>query len=319
MPQFSAFTPFGHFRFTSKRPHGETIYADKLRNVGADENFAEGGIYRGKLFCDAMLAAGVLYKLEHVGAQFDPRKAYELLSTHEREWGLIPSPKATVSQRRTALFNYRRLRPDARITSVGQALFDLLGDKLVNYRVAQRSEIAVDNLLELQGRYADTTAALMVPTTIPMQVGRLKRGLHSADVSRKLFEIEWLFGGNAQLQRLQKIIIDPGVWNRSEVVRIAEVLGDNAYRAATHKAHAQGATVMTSIFPLNTSRKRRHYITLQYPWASDRETRRNINNIMRIVTRSVSTWQIMHGPEGQVGPFTVNGGRIGITPIGEFA
>jgi hypothetical protein len=316
--KFSAFTPFGHFRFTSKRPHGESIYFDKLRNVGAEENFREGGIYRGKLYCDAMLAAGVLYKLEAVGRQFDPRKAYELLTTHEREWGLVPAATATVSQRRTALYNYRRLRPDARISSVGQALYYLLGDKLINYRVMQRSEIAIDELLEIQARYGATTTALMVDPKIPMQIGRLKRGLHKGGVTRKLFEIEWLFGGNADLARLQKIIIDPGKWSRSEVVTIAEVLGDNTYRAATRNPHVEGAYVMTSLFPLNSSRKRRHFIRLQYPWASDRETRRAIHNVMKIVTRSVSTWQIMDGPDDEVGPFKVGVGRLGITPLGVF-
>src|SRR5690606_11937288 len=129
-----------HLRFSSKRPHGEAIYNDKLRNSGADENF-QGPVYRGKLFADAMLSAGVRYFLERIGAQFDPRKADQLLPAHEHEYGIVPPATATKPERRQELYRYRRLKADARSSSVGQALVELLGDKLVNYRVQRNSDI----------------------------------------------------------------------------------------------------------------------------------------------------------------------------------
>lgn len=317
MPKFSAFQPFGHFRFSSKRPHGETIYQDKLRNAGADENF-QGPVYRGKLFCDAMLAAGVRYFLERIGAQFDPRKAAELLPVHEHEYGLTPAATATESERRQDLFAYRRLKPDARASSLGQALVELLGDKLITHRVMQIEDIGTPLQIEAAARYATGTDALMVSPAIPIQLGRLVRGVHDRTASLKLFEIEWEFGGTTELRVGQKIIIEVGRWQRAEVVTIKEALGGNQYRAATRMPHDAGAYVYTGLFPMQLSRKRRHFIALEYPWASDRETRRKIHNVMRVATRAVSTWQIMDGEE-EIGPFKVGNGRLGITPIGAFA
>jgi hypothetical protein len=318
MPKFSAFQPFGHFRFTSKRPHGETLYQDKLRNSGAEENF-QGPVYRGKLFCDAMLAAGVLYFLERIGAQYDPRKAAQLLPVHEHEYGLTPSPTATESERRAELYAYRRLKPDARASSLGQALVELLGDKLVTHRVKRTADIGTLTEIEEAARYAETSDALMVPHSVPIQIGRLLRGVHDRTAARKLFEVDFVFGSTDPLRVGQKIIIDPGRWRKAEVVTIQEYLGDNQYRAITRKPHDAGAYVLTSTFPLATSKKRRHYIALEYPWAEDRETRRKIHNTMRIATRAVSTWQIMDGDGGDIGPFTIGEGRIGITPLGAFS
>jgi hypothetical protein len=316
MPKFSSFQPFGHLRFSSKRPHGETIYNDKLRNCGADENF-QGPVYRGKLFCDAMLSAGIRYFLERIGAQFDPRQADQLLPVHEREYGLVPNASATMSQRREDLFRYRRLKPDARASSVGQTLFDLLGDKFANYRTQRNEETGTLAEIEQAARYNTDFDALMVPPSVPIQIGRVRRALHDKSSRRKLFEIDWLFGKPTPLSVGQRIIIDAGRWRQSEIVAIKETLGESQYRAVFRRAHVEGAIVLTGLFPLTWSPKRRHFLTLEYPWAADPETRRKINSTMRVITRGVSTWQTMDGEES-VGPFTVGGGRIGITPIGEF-
>src|SRR5690606_15783100 len=95
-------------------------------------------------------------------------------------------------ERRQELYRYRRLKADARSSSVGQALVELLGDKLVNYRVQRNSDIGTLAQIEAASAFDTQYSALMVPPSIPIQIGRIRRGLTDTTSARKLFEIDWI-------------------------------------------------------------------------------------------------------------------------------
>ncbi|HEX2882677.1 MAG TPA: hypothetical protein VHO25_24325, partial [Polyangiaceae bacterium] len=100
MPRFSAFTPFGQLRFSSKKSHSQIFYESLFAAYGGEENFRKTGLQGARLYATAMVLGHARYTLDRAGNQFDPLKVGELLPIQEFEHGIIPPKGATIADRR---------------------------------------------------------------------------------------------------------------------------------------------------------------------------------------------------------------------------
>jgi hypothetical protein len=124
---FSAFSPFGHFRFSSRPTAIEQWYDVLPRLWGTQIDFTQKPSYQeAKLYAVArMLALGSI-ELDHAGNQRLPDKVYDLLPLQELDYELTPGPNDGVVTRQRALGAAMLVTGGATSTNIVNALKLLL-------------------------------------------------------------------------------------------------------------------------------------------------------------------------------------------------
>ena len=125
------------------------------------------------------------------------------------------------------------------------------------------------------------------------------------------------------MQKGDVVVIEPENPDRAERVTLTAA-GDSDggppyYLTFTPtKPHAAGVSILRAPWPFWVGSKRHSLVVLSAADAEDPEMRRQAQWLMERYARATSTWDVAGAAEdGTVGPFTVDGGKIGITPIGE--
>ena len=321
MPRFSAFTRFGHLRFSSKPPPAKPIYESIVASLGGDgKNFAivPGSRQDATAYAQAMGLARARLTIQRAGNQKFPSKVTDLIAVREEEYGIVPSATATMSQRRAALVAAKLLPLGASQTVVENALRGLLGADFLAFR--------------------PTTTAEAV--SWPTNLGDQPMNLQAPSVPRKLFKtIDSVPAPGTLRIRAHQIAVPtaPGsntnaplfgdmmVWDPENDARTEKLfletttnLGGGVWvlQSTFASAHDPGVTVTTQPYPMWTSSKRHSLVVLTNAAASDPDRRRQVNELMAKILRGVSTWDITDGSGGSTGgPFLVGVGRIDITTL----
>jgi len=94
------------------------------------------------------------------------------------------------------------------------------------------------------------------------------------------------------------------------------------FQAAFNKAHDAGSTVLTGVFPYWWSTQRQLLVVLPPASAISRDTRRQVDELMRKPTRSVDIWAVVQATTqtntgGTIGPLQI-GSPMGAVTIGSF-
>jgi hypothetical protein len=112
-----------------------------------------------------------------------------------------------------------------------------------------------------------------------------------------------------------RAVIDGFDSNRRERITITGLIeAVNTLEFEPIRPHAAGALLTTQYFPIWSTTARIHLVALSASAASNRNKRRKTDEEMRRLMRSSALWYVSDG----AGPFTVEGGKIGITPIGDI-
>lgn len=301
MPLTSAFTPPGHFAFSSKPAHGQSIYETLRANFG--DVFLtdfDGSLQQARLYAQAMCLASSQYQLDRALNNRTPAKATELLGVLEHDYQVIPNSRSTLEQRRAYLTAFQRVSRGNRREAMENALRTLLGADFIEYRTTQRADIV-------------TTPAS--PGTVGV--------FAAAGAKKKVFRLNTLvsvtgvevecpitpMGGTEFPLAGETYCVDPDPRRNIEQILITDAAGPpfNTITTTFAKAHDSG-TLAARPHPFWISNQRVDTVVVTLAAATDPETRRKINEIMARLTRGVSQWQIMIGS----GFFTSDDATLGL-------
>lgn len=282
MPRFSSFTPFGHFAFSGKPSHGESIYNTLKENFGNAFNVEEGSLQQARLYAQAMCLATAQYQLDRAINNNNPLKAVEMLAALERDYQIVPSPKATLRERQLFLAAVMKISRGNRREAIEDALRTLLGADFIEYRTTQPADIVA----------------------LPASPGSV--GVFAPDGSpKKVFSIDSVvletgvpitvpftaLGGTEAPMVGEKFCVDPDPRRNIEQITIAAV-GNGSITATFGKAHEAG-TIASRPHPLWISNQRHNTIVVSPEAATNSEKLRKINELLGRALRGVSTWAIV--------------------------
>lgn len=312
MPRFSAFTELPALRFSSRPSHGERFYHEIVKSLGGEENYDTdfNSPAMARVYADAMAYGRALYALERATSQIRPARAYELLPALEREYGVVPEPGSTISQRQTEVAVAAIIARGARRSNVEAVLAQLFGNGFVEYITT-----SVDDAV-LSSADPEETGVYDAPGT-PRSAFRLIDAIAVTGTPISA-QARLVAGLAAAPEAGSRFIIDPGDYGRCEAVSVAGALlvGNDLLLTATFtKAHTQGTVLATGRHPNLATTKRLNLFKMSTAAATDARTRRRLNRAADRLLRGVSTWSIVDDS----GPFRVGVGRLGITTVGEIA
>ena len=305
MPRFSAFTPFGQLRFSSKEATGETHFKALLAAYGGAENFDPAGVQAARCYAQAMVLANCRFALERSQNQSDPAKVSDLLATLEFEHGLTPNAADTIAERRQALAERMEASLGSRPGNIDAKLADILGDGFVAHRITPIADIVTSSLTAGILHAAQSTIGILVRLT--------GSGIGTGE---QTFPYE-VISGEGQILAGQRLVIQPGHNVRAEVVTVTSTAPGSFTATFANPHDAESYATNVPFYCVSTTR-RRHQILMTPTAIRDAESRRKMNQKMRELSRAVTTWETFEeGSTLTAGPFKVGAGRIGYTPIGE--
>ncbi len=312
MPAFSAFTPFGALRFSSRPSHGEQIYREMVKSLGSGKNYSDDfdSLAMARVYANAMVFGACKYSIERAGNQFRPSRALELLPALEAEYGVIPDPSATISERRSELAVAMRVARGAKRSNVEAVMTELFGADFVEYFT-----VPVADAETTTGSFTDF--GVYVKPGTPRVVFRLRHPIF--DLGSPITTTADLVAGTPRaFEPNTRIIVDPGDYGRCEAVTLASSTYDTDLRRLTFtttfaRPHNTGRLIATGRHPNVATSKRHNVFVMTSEAVRDNRTRRRLDAAARRLLRGVSTWSTTDGS----GPFKVGVGRLGVTTIGE--
>jgi hypothetical protein len=313
--RFSAFAPFsGGFAFSSKPPHGQAIYESLRDSFGSTYEESFEGLQQARLYAQARCLGASQYQLDRAANNRNPLKTTELLPSLERDYQIVPAYGSTLTERRRVVAARAITTRGSRAEAVEDALRTLLGDDFISY---------------------STTATADAETwpPVPGDVGIFAR----AGVQKKLFRVDvnitrigallslpfTSLGGTARPIRGETYCVSPDSRDPNiEQITIVGVSSDGTELLATcSKPHAAG-TLAVRPHPLWISSKRYNRIVVTFAAATNPETRRKINELMRRQLRGVSQWCVVHNEGtfrfGSATRARLNSTRLAALPVGTF-
>ena len=323
MPRFSLFTPFGHLRFSRIPAIGKRLFdlGAAALGDGRPGTYAVVRANNGRTFAWLYawsMTAGTVYLLqERAGRQWDPSRVTDLLELQEREDGSIPQAGWTVDQRQAQLVRMRRLIQDVSANGLAGALAELLGSAFLAVVPG-----AIADIVNWPATVGDSPMLLALPT-LQRRLATLTSSIATVGSSVIANYAEREPGIDWRLTAGDVVVIEPENKDRAERVTLADAFDSDGsvpyfLQFTPTKPHAAGVSILRAPFPAQTGSKRHSLVVLSEAMAEDPETRRLAQWLMERHARATSTWDLAGANAGDLtaGPFTVGGGKIGITPIG---
>lgn len=323
MPRFSIFTPLGHLRFSRLPAIGKRLFDLGAASLGDSRpgtpkiERANNGFVFAWLYAWSMTLGSVYLLQERAGQQWDPERVTDLLELQERERGSIPQAGWTVGQRRAQLARMRRLIQDISANGVRNALAALLGGAFLAY-----VPTAKDDAVNWPVTLGDSPMLLALPS-LQRRVATLTSTIASVGSPVTATYTERATGAEWRLSAGDEVVIEPENPDRAERVTLTAAFDTDGsapyYLTFTPtKPHATGVCILRAPFPFWAGSKRHSLVILSAEGAEDAESRRLAQWLMERYARATSTWDIAGANDDGVsaGPFTVGGGKLGVTPIG---
>lgn len=313
MPRLSAFTRFGHLRFSSRKTVAEQIYRDAISNQGGERNFAAdfGSLNSTRVYCNSMAAARARLNLERAGNQVLPSKAVELLPALEDELGVIPTPTDTIKDRQNSVSAAALISRGARKENLDDILKRIAGDNFIKLIPTK------DLYFQLVRPNPETYGNWVAPGT-PGIVGKIIEPITRDLGSPQTVHYTLLAGDTLTgLKPGVRMLLDTMDFVRAEAVTI-ESATSTTFVATFNQPHEPGTAFNTGRAP-NMTNMNRHSLVLVAPGTSA-DVIRKMHRALTKAMRGISTWSIGYANSDKTtaGPFKVGVGLLGLTPIGEI-
>lgn len=315
--RFSAFATFGFLKFSAGKPTSEVVYDALSSNLGEPFAATDGTVGAEK-YATAMAIARGQESLLRAGDQTRLAKtAPELLKVREFEYGVVSSPRATYDERIAALLAKRQVPLGARRSNVEAQLRAAIGDAFLALRATHDDEI-VNSPSTLDG-----TVGSWGNVAIARKLWKLDTAVTSTGSKTVSYSAPTGAAYSEKILKGDKVVLvvaDSGL--RETVTVTAADQTNKTFTATFTNPHASGQLIRVGRLPIWTGNGRHYLVIVTAAGSVDAETRRKVHEVMRKVTRSTSTWAIVPGESdaesGTLGPFRVNQGKLGITPIGQI-
>lgn len=322
MPRYSAFTPYGHLSFSSKKAHGERIFFAMRNGLGEpDENVTSDfdSEAMSRIYAQAIGLSRLRHTLERAGVQFRPDRILELLPRAEDEYGLTPKFDSSIDDRRVEL-GRATVKPGGAVRSnITRLLDERLGADFLVYRTVPTGELVTSPpTMPGNGNFV-----------APMSTrGKLSRVTGSIATLATTISIAFTHvAGGLAMDPGALIVLDPDKEGLREAATVSatsppaiDAQGDGTATIirTDPKSHDPGALFTTAPFPFWVSTKRTALIVLSDAAARDPEKRRIVDEVMRKNARAISRWAIVDSA-GATGTFKVGTTGLGLTTIGSIA
>lgn len=300
MPQYSAFTPFGHLRFARGPSRFRVIYRSMRDGLGMGEGdyapvYGPNATHQeARVYAAARCIAIADGQIERARNEGRPGKVQQLLPDMERDYTLAPAAGATCAERRAALDLAWKVVRGSRKEALDDALTTLLGS----------------DFLECVPGKDLVTPPTQYPAA-PASAGNYKLNalwrVYSLDTPGTLIGVRNLdftdlIAGQPWLKVGDVIVLDGANTGLVEAVTVDAILArmDSAelgkltftVQVTLTKPHSQGITCTTAPFPFLTSTQRHLRVRVTDACALDPVRRAAINALMRRHVRGVTTWEI---------------------------
>ncbi len=319
MPRFSAFTPFGMFRFSSRKPTAQAIYESLRDGQGDAYSTSWDGIQQARNYATAMCLGSAQLQVDRAANNAVMMKATEMIPAHEDNYQVIPSPTETIPDRRTALAAARALvRGNARsiLTTILQLRLGSGFLALVTCDAAHRASWPYD---------AENPANWVAATTPPLLYQTTSTILTTGTVSTVSVE---LLNGSALPSIGDTLVVEAGRLGLMEKVTVtattpATSTVDATISAVFSRVHPTGSMCTTAPFPFWAGNQRHLYIVVTQAVIDDRDLMRWLRWYLGRALRGNSTWTVTTETtpgSGTIGPWRIGAGlsAIGVTPIKEW-
>lgn len=272
-----------------------TVYQAMRDAVG--DSYALTGHADASLWARASGLAAALATIQTAQDQALPSRITDLLPGVEPEYGLVPSPGATLADRRAALAA-RMLPPLGASRPVLESqLRALLGTGFVSY-------VTHDNV----ARPVDPSAGpgLFLSPFAKRKLLRLTRDLvplpGPAVLPLQAVPIE---PGGAVLVAGDVVVIDPDAGSLAERLTVTTV-GPSTLAVAPTRGHEHGAIVTTQPWPYWIGTRRHVVVFVTDAVVADAPALQRIHALLAVVLRAPTKWSVV----------SRTGMRLGIDPLG---
>lgn len=298
--QFSAFAPFGVFRFSAKPSPCRQRY-DELRT-------SLGPAFQGPVQDALNYALGVAFgvaqlQLEAAGAQRDPRQVTYLLEDLERDYQLKPLPNDSVNIRRAALAAVMDVGRGATRAEIEAGLSALLGSLFVGCRWLDAETEAVT---------FPTMRGYFVPPSNPIRHVRITDRILPG--SRTVHYTPILTDG-IPLKVGDWLVVDPGQYGLEERIDVRAATA-TTFTASYAYVHEPGVRATTAPWPHWGSTKRHTVVVVDSSVLFNRRQLSQAEWFLRRKMTGVSTWVFCAGTLEYPTYFQVGvDGNVGYAPI----
>jgi hypothetical protein len=316
MPKFSAFSKFGHLAFSGREPLAKRIYDAQRAALGGEENLPDAfdaSHMAGTLYARAMSLATAQLTFERAINNRRPGHSTEAIEAHEKDWGTVPSPLATLDERRAALRAAELAMGPATESTIREALSTLLGADFVDIVMITDGVAPSAVLVDPDEVWdaADGPGTWLPPDTVQKWHrldGDVYAGVQTVSTTHMASSTEPFAVG-------EQLVVHPGVLGRQERIVVSAVNG-SSITATFRRPHEAGAPITSTPWPLAFSYNRVILVVVSQSAARSYQSRANIDDLMDRMLSESDHWNIVEesGP-GTLGPFRVSDGRIGCTPI----
>lgn len=293
--KLSAFTPIGLLRLAGGRPLAAKMYRAMVANFGGQFDTSKGTTIDAWCFANARGQARAQMLRRAASLQNIPQRASFLLPVREKEYGIIPGANATLQDRRREFAARKLAAMGSARHQIETALAALLGADFVAYRPTSVADT-------LQWSQLDSLDVNYQRPEVARKLVRIKTSLSMpgalAQIATYALEAIPVVPGQSNLLLPGDVLmVEPGRLGRAERVVVADVDNTNSsnliFSAVFTKSHDANSLATTSPFPGYSTTKRHSLIVVKQAAAGDPEKRRWINELMRRMLRSTSTWDIV--------------------------
>lgn len=320
--RFSCFAPMGLYRLAAGPPEAENIYNSLIANLGGQYNTDVGSRMEATCFAQALGLARANRRVRAAADERLPLKCNETLPAREAAYGLVPGATATMADRHAALAARAKLPSLWTATAITAALSALLGSDFIQYKPTPQSAAVVD----------------------PATCGAWPMNLQRPDVPRKSIALAAAAGiigtqvtvtvtlatpagqpaGTANVAPVagDVFVFEAGRYGQADRVAIVAVSGGGpSYQITTTftRPHDPGTVGVTQPYPYWASWKKHSLVVVSAAAAADPERRRKIDEAMRLMVTTASTWDIVAGTTSATTQFQLNQPSLSMTTLGAVA
>ena len=298
--QFSAYAPFGVFRFSAKPSPCKQRHDELRTSLGpAFQGHVQDAINYGI----AMAMGTAQLQLEAAASQRDPEQVTYLLDDLERDYQLKPLPTDSVNMRRSALAAIMAVGRGATRAQVEAGLTALLGSLFTGCRWID---------LETEAATFPVMRGYFSPASTPIRHVRINERILPG--SRTVSYSPILTDG-IPLKVGDWLTIDPGQYGLEERVDIRAATA-TTFTASYANTHEVGARATTAPWPHWGSTKRHTVVVVDSSVLFIPRLRAQVEWFMRRTMTAVSTWTLCAGTVEAPTYFQVaSDGAIGGPPI----
>lgn len=322
--QFSAFTRFGHLRFSGAKPRPQVYFESLGRQL--DVAFDTTGSNEDALtplaekFALAYHLARIEWYLVKAGNQRNVQWATDLLPLREDDFDAVPGAMDTIFQRGQRLAALRLLPGGAVQSNITAMLTALLGPAFVKVRVVNPSERAT---------YLPTSVfqpSWLVPKFLqlaqPIAVtGQQTVGYTNLDPTIPQ-PILLAVGDTVTVQGESKaqaeVVTVTAVNTLSSPVYVGSTAITNTFQATFTNSHDVGSSITTMTFSRWSSTQSFLYVEVSPASAVNPVIRSQVDTLMERVARGWCGWATVGASGTTLGPFTLNVSALGTAPIGSI-